>query len=199
MPAAVFFTSSLAKNTSSLPLRINLFSTLNADRLMSDPETPLPSKFPTFAVNHIGIVTRDVERCAKKYEALFGFGPFNVMLRDLQKIELHGQPAEVRHKTAVGFGAGIQFHISQVVEGRSAHSEFLAAGKEGLHHLGIFVDDFDGELANYTSKGYAVLSRGFETSLRVRWAYIDTAADLGFYMEIIEKPPLRRKKAKQRS
>ncbi len=164
---------------------------------MSDPASPPPSSFPTFTVNHIGIVTRDVERCAKKYEALFGFGPFNVVLRGTQKIELHGQPAEVRHKTAVGFGGGVQFHISQVVEGRSAHSEFLAAGKEGLHHIGVFVEDFDGELRKYTSKGYAIVSQGFETSMRVRWAYMDTAADLGFYVELIEKPPLRRKTPKK--
>ncbi len=164
---------------------------------MSDPVIPSPVDFPKFAVNHIGIVTRDVERCAKKYEDLFGFRPFNVVLRGKQKIELHGQPAEVRHKTAIGFGGGVQFHISQVVEGRSAHSEFLDAGKEGLHHVGVFVEDFDGELAKYASKGYAVVSQGFETSLRVRWAYMDTAADLGFFIELIEKPPVRHKRTKK--
>ncbi len=159
---------------------------------MSDPAIPPPSIFPKFAINHIGIVTRDVVQCAKKYEALFGIGPFNIVLRDTQKIELHGQPAEVRHKTAIASGAGVQIQLSEVLEGRSAHSEFLDAGKEGLHHIGTYVEDFDRELGKYTRMGYAVVSQGFNTSLRVRWAYIDTAADLGFYMEIIEKPPLHR-------
>ncbi len=161
---------------------------------MSDPTTPQSSTFPKFVVNHIGIVTRDVEQCAKNYEQLFGFGPFNIVLRDTQKITLHGLPAEVRHKTAIGFGGGVQFHLSQVIEGRSAHSEFLAAGKEGLHHLGTFVDDFDGELAKFTNKGYGVVSQGYETTLRTRWAYVDTAAALGFYVELIEKPQTLQKK-----
>ncbi len=163
---------------------------------MIDPSKQLSSNYPKIIINHVGIVTRDVELCAKNYEQLFGFGPFNVVLRDKQKITLHGQPAEVRHKTAIGFGGGVQFHLSQVIEGQSAHSEFLAAGKEGLHHLGTFVDDFDAELAKFTSKGYGVVSQGYETTLRTRWAYVDTAADLGFYVELIEKPPLRRTSTK---
>lgn len=148
-----------------------------------------------FGVNHLGIVVRDVEKTAKVYEDVFGMGPFNVVLRDVDKIELHGEPAEVRLKSALAFHNGIQIELVEVVEGKSVHKEFLDAGNEGLHHLGVYVDDFAGELAKYRAKGYEVLSQGKAYGV-ARWAYVDARADLGLIWELIEMPP--RKSARRR-
>ncbi|GAB4325484.1 MAG: VOC family protein [Promethearchaeota archaeon] len=151
-----------------------------------------------FAVNHLGVVVRDVERAAREYERLFGIGPFNVVLRDVDQIELRGKPSTVRLKSGLAFAGGVQIELVEVVEGRSVHSEFLEAGNEGLHHLGVFVEDLDAELEKYAAAGCDVLSRGTAYGV-ARWAYVDTKDLLGFVFELVEKPPPRtRRRGKDR-
>ncbi len=163
---------------------------------MSDnpPEGNTSTKF---GVNHLGIVVRDVEKTAKIFEEVFGMGPFNILLREPDDIELHGEPQTVRLKSGLVHTSGIQIELVQVMEGKTAHKEFLDAGGFGLHHIGVFVQDFEGELKKWQEKGFEVLSRG-KAYGAANWAYIDTRKELGFMYELIELPPLRsRKKPKK--
>ena len=55
-----------------------------------------------------------------------------------------------------------------------------------MHHLGYLVEDLDAQLARAEKLGLSqVMSGGFGA---LRFAYVDTAADLGVLTELVEDP-----------
>jgi hypothetical protein len=58
--------------------------------------------------------------------------------------------------------------------------EFLENNGEGIHHIGIYVPDFDKRLENYRQMGVNVLQQG--KGMR-RYAYLDTKPVM---LELIE-------------
>jgi catechol 2,3-dioxygenase-like lactoylglutathione lyase family enzyme len=70
------------------------------------------------------------------------------------------------------------------LDGKTLHSDFLKQGREGLHHLGFYVNDLDKKLKELQGKGIKVLERG--TILGVKYAYLDTASACGVIFELIK-------------
>lgn len=89
---------------------------------------------------------------------------------------------------AIGFARSgdVQIELLQPVAGEGLHAEFLGARGPGAHHLGFLVDDLDAELAAAADAGYPEVMGGEFGSLR--FAYADTLADLGLYVELVEDP-----------
>jgi catechol 2,3-dioxygenase-like lactoylglutathione lyase family enzyme len=156
---------------------------------MSTPTTP-PRK-----INQIAVVVKNVDRAIKFYQETLGIGPFQVLERPQESCELHGKPTTFRLKTAMAMVEGTQLELIQVLEGCTAHSEFLAQRGEGLHHLGYFVTDLESEIAKCTAAGVGIISRG--EAFGMRWAYMDTEAVSGAIHEFIELPKPRPRKKKE--
>ncbi len=74
----------------------------------------------------------------------------------------------------------IQIELIQIKEGKSVHLDFLETRGEGLHHLGMYVADFDKRLEAFREKGIGILQRG--QGMR-RYAYLDTKPII---LELIE-------------
>ncbi|MBS7288347.1 MAG: VOC family protein [Candidatus Freyarchaeota archaeon] len=130
---------------------------------------------PAFSeIGQIGVVVKDFERTAKALERL-GIGPFS--------------PIEIPHGSArlkiglVNLGS-VQLELIQVVEGESIHSRFIKERGEGLHHIGFFVKDIEGILKELEKKGVRA-SEGGEV-MGVKYVYLDTEEELGFYLELIQ-------------
>ncbi|MGZ4794649.1 MAG: VOC family protein [Acidimicrobiia bacterium] len=100
--------------------------------------------------------------------------------------ELRGE--RVRTALAIGFARSgdVQIELLQPVRGPGLHAEFLAEWGGGIHHLGFMVDDLDATLAQADGLGIAKLMGGAFGSLR--FAYLDTFAELGVYAEVVEDP-----------
>jgi len=130
------------------------------------------------SVDQIGIVVRDIDKVIASWSKLFGLGPWT--FRDLGFKDAEGRPLKARLAfTSLG---PVQLELIQPVEGRIFHSEFLDKHGEGLHHLGFFVDDFEGEVNNLLAQGAKVLSSG-----PGRYAYFDTGGPGGVIYELINK------------
>ncbi len=145
-------------------------------------------------INQIGIVVKDVVKAADFYQRTFGVA-FQVMDRPNETCQLHGKESCFRIKTAFGNAAGLQIELIQVLEGRTAHVEFMEVHGEGIHHFGIYVEDIEAEIESCAKQGIELISRG--EFLGVKWAYVDSTKVAGAVMEFIEMPKPRARKPKK--
>ena len=145
-------------------------------------------------INQIGIVVKDIPRAVDFYQRTFGI-TFQVIDRPKETCQLHGEESCFRMKTALGNIAGLQIELIQVLEGRTAHVEFMEAHGEGLHHFGIYVEDLESEIAACAKEGIDIISRG--EFMGVKWVYVDSTKTAGAVMEFIELPKPRVRKPKK--
>ena len=105
-------------------------------------------------VSQVGIVVRDIEETAAFYCSTFGIGPFSIVPEvKFEGVILRGQPTNARIRVAFAQSGPIQIELIQPLEGENIYTEFLESKGEGLHHLGFQVDEFDGMLAEFKSRG----------------------------------------------
>ena len=86
----------------------------------------------------------------------------------------------------------LQLEFVQHIEGESYHQEFLKKGKEGLHHISIFVEDLESYKELFKSKGIEQISGGQRG--RQVFAHFDTEDSLGILLELQETKKRERKK-----
>nr|MDO8087805.1 VOC family protein [Candidatus Sigynarchaeum springense] len=145
-------------------------------------------------INQIGILVKDISKAIDFYQHTLGIS-FQVMDRPRETCQLHGKESSFRLKTALGNSAGMQIELIQVLEGRTAHVEFMEAHGEGIHHFGLYVEDLEAEIAACAKDGIGVISSG--EFLGVKWAYMDSTGTAGAIMEFIELPKPRARKPKK--
>ncbi len=143
-------------------------------------------------INQIGIVVKDMDQAVKMYKDMLGVDNFQVLDRPPETCTLRGQ--EVHFRLRTGFAmleGGLQIELIHVVEGHSAHSEFLEQHGPGVHHVGFYVEDLEAEIAKATQEIYA---RG--EFMGTKFVYLDTIATAGIFQELIQlpKPRVRAKK-----
>lgn len=135
-------------------------------------------------VSQIGIVVKDVSRTTEHFETAFGIGPFSIADNvRLDGVLLRGRPVKTAIKVAFAQSGPIQIELIEPLEGENIYTEFLAAKGEGLHHLGIEVDDFEGTLAVLKKKGIEPvfwLNLGFTA-----FAYLNTDTIGGVMTELL--------------
>ena len=146
-------------------------------------------------ISQIGIVVPDMDKAIKFYEEVMGIGPFNVLPREPETCILHGEETHFQLKTGFAFLSGLQLELIQVMEGTSAHSEFLEQNPHGgMHHVAIYVEDLEGDIQKYANAGVKLIARG--EYMRSKWAYLDSTEQSGLLMELIELPKRKKKKKK---
>lgn len=139
--------------------------------------------------SQIGVVVRDVDRSARHYAALLGIGPFTIYEFAPQNHWYLEEPSPVKFKMGKAMWGLLELELLQPLEGRSLHAEFLASHGEGLQHLGIHVQDYDGVCHRMRKEGFQPLMRA-ETFVEtyqghLRACYFDTRAVGGVILEVI--------------
>ncbi len=145
-------------------------------------------------ISQIGIVVPDMDKAIKFYKDVMGLD-FNVLPREPEICMLHGKETHFQLKTGFTFLNGLQLELIQVMNGTSAHSEFLEKNPQGgMHHVAIYVDDLEGEVQNYANAGVEVIAKG--EYMRSKWAYLDSTEQAGLLLELIELPKRKKKDKK---
>ena len=141
-------------------------------------------------VFQICVVVKDIGKSVAQYWNLFGIGPWKIYTfgpPDLFDTTLHGKPESYTMKIAAAQAGNIQWELIQPTGGRSSYQEFLDEKGEGLHHVAVAVEDFDGAVAALEKQGIGTVMTGkFRDST---YAYLDTGPALGFITEILKMPP----------
>lgn len=141
-------------------------------------------------IDQVGIVVTDLQKAIDYYSSVLGIGIglFKVFSINAPNHIVRGQINPLKMKCAFAQIGALQIELIQSIEGENIYTEFLEAKGEGLHHLGIRVDDVDKEVVKLEEKGISVLQRGSYSG--ISWAYMDTADIGGVIFELI--PKLRR-------
>ncbi len=136
-------------------------------------------------INQLGCVVGDLDKAIDGWVKL-GIGPFLVMRNvGLADYVYEGKPSKPRIDVAFGQNGDLQIELIQPSNDEpSSYREFLAQGREGLHHLGWFVDDFDSVAAAMEQEGRPVLQTG--DWVGVRFVYLEPASGNGIITELIE-------------
>jgi methylmalonyl-CoA/ethylmalonyl-CoA epimerase len=153
---------------------------------------------PVFAgINHICIVTRDVDRAVRVWADRYNVGPWSVHTFDSSRISasVDGQPTEFGIRVGYcQFGPNTRIELIQPLDDDSPYAESLAehAGADHLHHVRLDVVDYASRLDQLTRLGLreslSATFAGADPTIRATAKYLSTEADLGFTVEIADLP-----------
>jgi len=133
-------------------------------------------------IDQVGYVVRDLDATLARYEALFG--PFTRMETPLTGVLYRGTPTDVHLALAFGSAGNVEIEFIAVLSGASPHSEFLAAGREGVHHIRYRVDDADATIAALGVEGFAPI--WYHAIGQAKFAYLEHASRDGVIIELLE-------------
>ncbi|MFX1476588.1 MAG: VOC family protein [Promethearchaeota archaeon] len=141
--------------------------------------------FGRLKVDQLGFVFKDIEKQAKIMEEIFGFSKF--MITPVAEIPTVYKGKESRTKGRLGFSqlGDTQVELIEWREGECTYKDFLEQGKEGLHHIGIYVDDVDLYIDEFKKRGIDVLFSG--AMGEGKFAYMDTEQKFGIIVEFIQR------------
>jgi hypothetical protein len=137
-------------------------------------------------------VVNDIEAAAWRWVRTFGVGPFFIS-RHLQPQDqrYRGTPVAMDFSVAIAQAGEVQIElVQQHDDGPSCYRDIFAAGREGFHHVCVIAEDYDRDLAHYSQQGLVVAGSGLMADMR--YCYVDTAAQLGHMVEIVEDKPIIR-------
>jgi|SRR5665647_1578805 len=143
-------------------------------------------------VGQVGIVVRDLQKAVESYSCLFGIGPWQITTNSAPPLKCvyHEKAASYKVRVAKATVGQITIELIQYVEGDSIHRDFLASGRVGLEHLGIYVRDLEAALITIKKRGIGILQEAerLGTTRDGRYAYLDTETLLGTVLELIQAP-----------
>jgi len=143
-------------------------------------------------VEQLGFVYKDVEKQAKIFEELFNVPKFAIIPETTQVVKYRGKDSKVNTKIAISRQFNIQIELIQLIEGESVFKEFLDQGREGLHHISLFIEDIDSYIEYFEKRGIEMIYSG-SIGKRV-YAFFDTEETLGMLLEVQETRKSRKKK-----
>ncbi|MEZ5712337.1 MAG: VOC family protein [Sphingobium sp.] len=135
-------------------------------------------------------VVDDIDKAMADWTRVMGIGPFFIF-RDLKidSVRYRGTPTSTHFSIAMAQAGGVQIELAQQhCDNPSAYRDLVSKGENGLHHIAIYVADYDAALAHFTDQGLKAAIEG--TFGEMRFAYVDTSGPLGCMVEIIEHDPL---------
>lgn len=143
-------------------------------------------------VRQIAYFVADARAAAAEHARVFGSGPYFVSEHIPLTRSLHrGVERPLDHTSAYGqWGPMMVEFVQQNNPGPSAFHDLYpeGSGRWGLHHLALFVDDLEAELASHAREGretalYAEMKGGFA------FAMVDVTAALGHMIELYSPVP----------
>lgn len=96
-------------------------------------------------LDQVGYVVPSVDEAVKVFAPLVG--AFQVATYELRDVDYRGRSADCTLKIATALSGAIEIEIIEVLDGEAIHSEFLAAGGVGPHHIRFPVDDLEAGIA----------------------------------------------------
>lgn len=145
-------------------------------------------------IEQLSFVYKDIKKQAKIMEDTYGI-KFAVMENITHEDAiLRGKESSIILNYGFSRLFGVQIELQQPTEacGDCIFKEFLDQGKEGLHSVGMYVEDLQATIDELKKKGLEVLQEG---KIGKQWfAYFDTENTFGALLEFQQTTKRRRKK-----
>jgi catechol 2,3-dioxygenase-like lactoylglutathione lyase family enzyme len=133
------------------------------------------------AIDQVGFVVRSIDEALPRFRPLVG--EFQVATYDLHGVDYRGRSADCTLKIGTARSGSIEIELIEVLGGDAIHSEFLAKGGSGPHHIRFPVGDLEAGIALLAPHGLrAVFRKRFAPGLA--FAYLED--DEGRIIELFE-------------
>jgi len=144
-------------------------------------------------LDQLSFVYKDIKKQAKIMEKIYGIPKF-AQMEDIthQDATYRGKEATIIVDYAFSRLLNLQIELQQWKSGDSLFKEFIDQGKEGLHSIGVYVDDLDRYIDEFNNKGIKVIQTG--QIGKQKFVYLDTENTFGFLLEIQTTIKRKRKK-----
>jgi methylmalonyl-CoA/ethylmalonyl-CoA epimerase len=133
----------------------------------------------------VAYVVRDIQEAQGFFSRTLS-GPRFFVIENItfKEYMYRGRPGEAQQHTAFGYAGTMQIELIQPLAGENTASEFLRQQGQGVHHLGIQVEDFDRAVREMIEQGYMPVESGI-AGQGTRFAMFDTRAAIGSYIELV--------------
>jgi len=144
-------------------------------------------------IDQMSFVYKDIKKQAKKMEQIYSVPTFAQMENIThQEATYRGKEVTIILDYAFSRLLNIQIELQQWKSGDCLFKEFIDQGKEGLHSIGVYVEDLDAYIDEFKKRGIEVLQTG--QIGKQKFAYLDTKQTFGVLLEISTTVKRRRKK-----
>ena len=144
-------------------------------------------------IDQMSFVYKDIKKQAKKMEQIYSIPTFAQMENIThQEATYRGKEVTIIIDYAFSRLLNIQIELQQWKSGDSLFKEFIDQGKEGLHSIGVYVEDLDAYTDEFKKRGIEVLQTG--QIGKQKFVYLDTKQTFGVLLEISTTVKRRRKK-----
>jgi methylmalonyl-CoA/ethylmalonyl-CoA epimerase len=151
---------------------------------------------PFSGINHISVVTADLDATVRVWQDRYGIGPWQLYTYDEDMIEAEVGGEPVKFGMRAGFcnlDPGTRVEIIQPLDDRGPYAESLRRhdGANHLHHMRLDVPDYAEARDGLDGLGLDRILDGEFAALEGTSShaiYFDTAADLGFLVEVAHMP-----------
>jgi methylmalonyl-CoA/ethylmalonyl-CoA epimerase len=143
-------------------------------------------------IDQLSFVYKDVKKQAEIMEKKYGIPKFAQMENIThQDATYRGKEVTVVVDYAFSRLLNLQFELQQWKSGESLFKEFIDKGKEGLHSIGVYVDDLQAYISEFKKRGIEVLQTGQVG--KQKFVYLDTEKTFGVLLEISTTVKRRKK------
>jgi methylmalonyl-CoA/ethylmalonyl-CoA epimerase len=144
-------------------------------------------------IGQVGFAVRDLDAALERWA---GGGPWHIYTYGpdtLPRLSYRGEPGHFTVRIALG-AQSPQIELVQLIAGPSVYDGWVDRHGDGVHHLAVMVDSLDESIAAMGEDGFEVAQSGAGYGLDGDggFAYFDTVARLGVYLEAVEVPRRRR-------
>jgi len=146
---------------------------------------------PLGGIMQVAYVVEDIEKAMHHWSKKVGVGPFFLFEHfALEDYRYRGEPSDLDITLAMAFSGSMCFElIVQHSKSPSVYTDVIKDKGYGFHHWGVSTANFDEDLANYIASGNDEVLYGRVAPVDARAAYVDTMAELGGMIELIEIKP----------
>jgi len=138
-------------------------------------------------LDHLAVVVKDMDKALAFYSKAFGIKFEEVQQHDLPPDVIYkGKPSPYTMKVTFGQFGLIRLEMVQVVKGQCIYTDFLKQYGEGIHHLGIEVEDLEKEVANAKSQSLKMICYLKMVGI-MAFAHFDATKTNGVRIELVQK------------
>jgi len=144
-------------------------------------------------IDQLSFIYKDIKNQAKIMENLYGIPKFAQMENIThQDATYRGKEVSIIVDYAFSRIFNVQIELQQWKSGDCLFKEFIDQGKEGLHSIGVYVDELEAYIDELKKKGIDVLQTGQVG--KQKFVYLDTEKTFGVLLEISTTIKRRKKK-----
>ena len=140
----------------------------------------------------ICVVVKDLDEAMKRYSDVLGVGPFLIYSVDAGELGVtrDGVPTNYKVRVAMAKMGGAVLELLENLTGQTIWKNFYDKHGEGMHHIGLFVNNFPAALGAFTARGFKITVDGpiIGKERNGRFTYLETEEGLGTTFELLDFP-----------